>query len=251
MAINVFGTFSGGHPGDLVAHDLTLGSFGITPVKDDFLFACYVIAAGSSVARFPSIRDTDDTLWLTANAILTFNDTRTVSMLVAYKKMGNTPNTQVRFTEAVGGGTGAVTDAGAYALAAIRGLDPYNPFGTVVTAGASNSSTADPPNVTPQMLNQMYLFFGGCAAATGTAYTSGMTAIDADHGVDTNDANAAVAWQLFSGLSALNPAAFGNVPAGTTSNSWAGLALPLRPAVSPPPRPVRNQFRMQNRRRAA
>lgn len=225
--------------GTTSAQTVTLGSLtggdtgDTTPQAGDLVIVTYAI--GSTVARTPTIATPGGgAAYTNANAVLTQSDNFDASMLVAYKFMGGTPDTQVTLSE-TGGGTGNIADAGAYTIQVFRGVDSSTPLDVaVVTGGAANSSAVDPGQITPSTAGAIVVAMGAAASGTGSTMTSSdLTDFVATSRADTNDISIGAGYSTWA-AGALNPAAFGNIPAGTTANSWVSLTIALRPLVTTP-----------------
>jgi hypothetical protein len=225
--------------GTTSAQTVTLGSLtggdtgDTTPQAGDLVIVTYAI--GSTVARTPTIATPGGgAAYTDANAVLTQADNFDASMRVAYKFMGGTPDTQVTLSE-TGGGTGNIADAGAYTIQVFRGVDTSTPLDVaVVTGGAANSSAVDPGQITPSTAGAIVVAMGAAASGTGSTMTSSdLTDFVATSRADTNDISIGAGYSTWA-AGALNPAAFGNIPAGTTANSWVSLTIALRPLVTTP-----------------
>jgi hypothetical protein len=233
------GSRTAGFAGTLSAQTVSLGSLtggdtgDTTPQAGDLVVVTYAI--GSTVARTPTIATPGGgAAYTNANAILRQADNFDVSMLVAYKFMGGTPDTQVTLSEGVGGGTGSTADAGRYTIQVFRGVDTSTPLDVaVVTGGAANSSAVDPGAITPTTTGAIVVAMGAAASGTGSTMTSTLTDFVAGSTADTNDISIGAGYSTWA-AGALNPAAFGNIPAGTTANSWVSLTIALRPSVTTP-----------------
>jgi hypothetical protein len=237
--ILLVGYQKGSFAGTTSAQDITfalVGGLATTPAAGDLVIATYAI--GSTVTRTPNIRNSAGTAYGEAmGGALTQADNFDVSQITLGRFMPGTPETVIRFTEATGGGTGDVADAGAYAILVLRDVDPTTVLDVAaVTAGAANSSTVNPGSITPTTLGAVIVIAGSAASATGATFTAPYLAPGpalSGTQADTNDISLLMGFRSWM-TGAYDGAAFGSVPAGTTANSWACVTLAIRPAPTTP-----------------
>lgn len=237
--IGIVGAMSGNFAGTVSAQDITYaltGGLGAdaasTPAAGDLVIIGYGI--GSTVQRFPVIRDTGGTDYPNDHANLTRSDNFDHSFRVMSKVMGGTPDTQFRLTETVGGGTGNIADGGAYYVIVLRRCASTFLDVAVVTAGAISSSTVNPGSITPTTAGALLVIIGGAASATGSNYTASyLTDFRATFATDTNDSSIGGGYRFWT-TGAYDGANFGNVPAGTTANSWNSITMAIRPLTQTP-----------------
>ena len=227
------GKQSGSFAGTTTAQDITfdlIGGCAKVPDAGDLVVAAY--AVGSTADRSLAIRNTSATDYTLAGTELYQDDTFDCNLRVAYRFMPGTPETAIRFTETVSGGTGNAADAGTYTIHVFRFVDATTPMDvTVVTAGNINSRTVDPGSITPTTTGAWIYVAGAGAGGTGGTYTSsylnGFTAVTR---VDTNDSFMGAGYIRWTS-GAYNPAAFAGGGTTTTNDSWNAVTLALRPAT--------------------
>ena len=232
MAVTYVGGQGAGFAGTTSAQTITFSltnGLASTPAAGDLVIITYFI--GSTVARSQAIRNTS-TVDYSLMADLTQSDTFDANQRSAYRFMPSTPETQFVLTETVGGGTGSTSDAGRYTVHVFRGVDTNTPMDVaVVTAGAVSSSAVDPPSITPTTTGAMIYIAGGAASGTGSTMTAAyLTDFRAGSTADTNDASIGAGYLAWDNVNPYNGAAYGNIPTGTTANSWTCIAAALRPA---------------------
>lgn len=156
-------------------------------------------------------------------------DTRSTNMAVAYKVMGDTPDTTVSLST-----SSAVGYPLLYAIHAWRGVNAATPLDVAATtATGSNFGRPDCPAITPVTAGAVVLACGlagdgGTTTAVFTAPTgmgnlSTFTAVGTIAGADVGIASAVWAGGAY------DPAAFGG-GSNSTSDSWCAATLALRPA---------------------
>lgn len=233
MAISYVGGQIAGFAGTTSAQTINFGLTGglaAAPAAGDLVIISYCI--GSTVERFPAIRNTSAVNYTTAGAKITVADTFDVTLLVAYRFMPSPTETQFLLTETVGGGTGNAADAGHYTVHVFRDVDASTPLDVAaVTASAASSRVANPGAITPTTAGAWVYVSGGAASGTGGTYTCpDMTDFRAGSTVDTNDAQIGSGFRVWT-TGAYDPPAFGGGGTTTTSDAWAAVTLALRPAV--------------------
>lgn len=240
MAILYVGGMGNGFAGTTTAQDITFaltnGSNSV-PAPGDLVIIAYFI--GSTVDRSLAIRTTGGVDYTLMGSELTQSDTFDANLRVAYRFMPATADTQFRLTETVGGGTGSTADAGRYTVHVFRNVDTSTPMDVAVqTTGGIDSSAVNPPSITPTTAGAYVYAAGGAASGTGSTMTSSnLTDFRAGSTADTNDASIGAGYAVWTS-GAFDPAAYGNIPGGTTANSWCALTAALRPAAEFPLEPV-------------
>lgn len=202
------------------------------PAAGDLVVIAYTV--GSTVDRSLAIRNTSAVDYTLAGSELNAADTFDVNLRVAYRFMPGTPETQFVLTETVGGGTGAITDAGRYTVHVFRGVDPAVIDVAVTTATGIDSRVANPPTITPSTPGAWIYVCGAAASATGGTYTAGyLTDFRAGSTADTNDAQIGAGYVVWTS-GAYDPAAFGAGGTSTTNDSWAAVTMSLRHLATTP-----------------
>ncbi len=199
-----------------------VGGIGTKPVKGDVVIVAF--STGSTVNRDLVIAG------FTEIADLYADDTYDTNLAVAYKVMGDTPDTSVTLT----GGSLNTADAYAVAIHVWRNVDPITPLDvTSTTATASNSGLANPPAITPVTQGAFVIVIGAAAHASGTHYfaspESAVTTFFTAGADDTNDATVGMGVYREWTSGAYDPAAFRLTVADSGSNSWAAVTMALRP----------------------
>ena len=166
---NVTFSFSGGsnttpQAGDLVVVTIVVGTQGRTP-------SLSIAAQGYTVLT-------------QQNANGTTYDT---SMVVAYKRMGSTPDTLVTMPS-----TGNVQDAQRWTIQCFRGVDATTPMdATAVPATGTGTGRPNPGAILPVTTGAWVTIHGGGSAGTGANYTAPAnftTNFRTGFTADTNDA---------------------------------------------------------------
>lgn len=181
---------------------------------------------GSTVARTLTI-----TTGYTQLASLTIADTYDANLVVAYKRMGGTPDTTVTVSA-----TGATADSGAVALQVWRYVDQYAPIDVAVaTATSTNSVLADPPVITPATAGAMIIAGGAGAhnAGVATYSSSDLRNFITVGGINnTNDVTVGMGSRAGGSGSAFNPAAFTFSAGNSGQYSWCAVTLVLCPVLN-------------------
>lgn len=225
----------GGFAGTTTAQTITFaltGGLDTTPAVNDLVIITYAI--GSTADRSLAIRNTGATDYTLMGSELYQNDTFDSNQRTAYRFMPVTPETQFVLTETVTGGTGNAADAGEYTVHVFRGVDLTTPMDVaVVTAGAIDASAVNAAAITPTTAGAWIYASGAAASTTGSTMTSSdLTAFKAGTTVGTNDISLGAGYKVWTS-GAFDPAALGNIPAGTTANSWTAITAALRPSATP------------------
>jgi hypothetical protein len=234
MAIQYVGSAASGKVGATTGNSTVALNTGLTGG-----IASAVAAGDLVIAVFGSSSTADRTLSIT-DGTNAYTDVATeqyasstfdANMRVAYKFMGDTPDTSTTF-----GPTGAATDAGATAVYVFRGVDPTTPLDgvTPVPGSATNTSRVVPPDITPSTAGAFPVFAGAAAHNGGVdTFTSGdLTGFLTNGGAnDTNDVTIGIGHINNWTTGATNAATWGHSQADSTSFSWVGLAFVLRAKV--------------------
>lgn len=156
------------------------------------------------------------------------NDNYDTNLVVAYKFMGGTPDTNFVLT----GGTLSSNDAGAVAIQVWRGVNQTTPLDvTETTATGTNSVLCNPPAITP-VTEGAVIVSGGAGrpeVESGTYSSSDLTAFLTAFGSDINDVVIGLGYYVWTSGS-FDPAQFTYSISDSTNNSWAAVTLALRPA---------------------
>lgn len=208
---------TGGIASSAAAGDLVIAVFGTGATANNTL----AITDGS----------TDYTL---IDSELYQDDTFDTNLRVAYKFMGGSPDASTTF-----GPTGNANDAGAMGVYVFRGVDPTTPLDVAAVSGqAADTSRVVPPDITPSTAGA-YVAVVGAAAHNGGVDTFTTTNFLFDFFTqggtnDTNDVTIGAA--LFDDWTsgATNYATWGHSQTDSTSFSWAGITLALRPEATTP-----------------
>lgn len=218
------GGYTQGFVGDTLDITISLtsltGGIASAPAANDFVVVYY--GTGASDARALSISG------YTQAALLYANDLYDANLLVAYKRMGATPDTSLVLT----GGTLNVAEAGAVSILVWRNVNATTPMDvTPVTVTGINSSLCNPSAITP-ITSGAYIVAGGSAgysATTAYIFTSpDLTGFISSGGNDSYDVAVGAGYKQWTS-GAFDPGAF-SITGNSTNNSWAAVTLALRPA---------------------
>lgn len=197
------------------------GGAASAPADGDLVVVYYGIS--STVTRTPSITTSGYTEAGTASGLDAYDS----YLLVSYKRMTSTPDTQVTV-----GATGSTSDAGAVAVQVWRGVDSLLPLEQAgVGANGSNSVLCNPPAITPVTPGVIVVAGGVGAHNAGvcTFSSSDLSNFLTVGGPDSsNDATIGVGSRAWSG-GAINPAAFTFSASSSLSFSWAAVTIALLP----------------------
>jgi hypothetical protein len=206
ITITFGGNLTGGIASSASANDLVLVYFGTGSASDRNL----VVAGYTEVAE------------------LFAADESSTNLVVAYKFMGGTPDTNFILT----GGTLSTADGGAVAVQVWRNVNVSTPLDVTPTTNTQiNTVLCNPPPITP-VTSGAYIVSGGAGAHTRGVRTYGSSDlsgfITVGSGNDTYDATVGVGYkQWVSG--AFDPATFTFSEADSTTFSCAAVTLALRP----------------------
>lgn len=225
------GGFAGTTSAQTITFALTGGEDSV-PAANDLVIITYSV--GSTADRSLAIRNTGATDYTLMGSELYQNDTFDSNQRTAYRFMPSTPETQFLLTETVSGGTGNIADAGEYTVHVFRGVDLATPMDVaVVTTGGINASAVNAASITPTTSGAWIYVAGAAASGTGSTMTSSdLTAFSAGSTADTNDISLGAGYKVWTS-GAFDPAAYGNIPGGTTANSWTAVTAALRPSATP------------------
>jgi hypothetical protein len=155
------------------------------------------------------------------------NDTIDTNLKVAYKFMEATPDTNFVLDD----GTQDAGDAGAVAVQVWRNVDKTMPLDVLTTTATGiNSVLCNPPAITP-ITAGAYIVAGGAGgndAGAQTFSSSNLTGFISSGGNDTRDVTIGLGYKEWTS-GAFDPAAFTFSDQDSTSFSWAGVTLALRP----------------------
>lgn len=192
-----------------------------------------VFGTGATADRTLAITDGSNNYTL-IDSELYQDDTLDTNLRVAYKFMGGTPDASTTF-----GPTGDANDSGAMAVYVFRGVDPTTPLDVAAVSGqAADTSRVVPPDITPSTAGA-YVVIVGAAAHNGGVDTFTSTDLIADFATqggtnDTNDVTIGVGHIDNWTSGATNAATWGHSQTDSTSFSWAGITLALRPEATTP-----------------
>ena len=213
----------------LVDLDLTAltGGAGSTALENDVVVVCGVI----SDLVIPSMTTSGYTTATSGSA----NDTEDTALIVAYKVMGATPDTQAR-VNFTGGGAG---DASAAIAFVFRGVDTTTPLDVTPTISqVTNTVLADPPSITTATGGKgaILMGIGGGGHANGVqtySDTAGdYTTFFSIGSNSTNDATLGVGYALaVSDGTTYNPSAFTFSGSDNVAYSNVAVSLILRGTI--------------------
>jgi hypothetical protein len=158
------------------------------------------------------------------------NATYDANFIVAWKRMGATPDTEVACTSDVGSASAGVVGI-AYVL---RGVNTTTAIDvTTTTATGTGSMTPDGPGITPVTAGALVVVCGYGAYVNDAAVTapSGYSNHEQDTAGSTWGGFVAVASKAWSGSGEEDPAAWTDVLAAS-SGSWCAVTVALRPPVA-------------------
>lgn len=146
------------------------------------------------------------------------------NLVVAYKEMGEVPDTTILLT----GGTRSANDAGVVVIHVFRNVDPTTILTT--TAPATTSVICNPPAVTPTVAGS-YIVAGGAGAhsrGTITYSSSDLTAFLSSGADDTHDSTVGAGYKEWTS-GEFDPAAFTFGSTNSSGFSSAAVTLVLQP----------------------
>lgn len=232
MAITFVGYATNTGTSSTIAVDINgtlTGGIGSSPQEGDLIIA-FATSSYNTILTL-SASGNNSGAFTTEVASFRGNDTWDANAAVFRQFAGSTPDTSI----SVSRGLPNAAYGGLAIVLVWRGVDATTPIDvTSVTATGTSASHPDCPSITPVTSGAKILALGaGTQGSTGSAFTvpSGMTSIVSSLGDGTtSDIGSFVAsFDWTSG--AYDPAA---ATGGTTStsSSWAGITLALRPAPS-------------------
>ena len=166
--------------------------------------------------------------YTTIASLFADNVTEDSNLIVAYKFMGPTPDTDVVIPR-----TGFGTDSEAVAIQIWRGIDSNNPLDVAaVTNTQLTSGIPNPPAITPVTTGAKIVVAAGTAHAGGTdtfgaTYLTNFLTIGAN---DDNDTTVGMGWLTWPG-GTYDPAAWTFTQADSTTYSSNSVTFALRPAT--------------------
>lgn len=161
------------------------------------------------------------------------DDSRDANGAVAYKIMGATPDTSVVLAN-----PGALSTNSFVACVQVwRGVDQATPIDATTTeAEGTNSSVSNSPSITTVTDNALVVSVGvntGAAADVAVTSPAGYTN-QTEHSTDPGTSiRVMMASKIVASHGAEDPAAWGGITT-TTSDSWLGFTVALRPAATTP-----------------
>lgn len=167
--------------------------------------------------------------YTTIASLFADNATEDSNLIVAYKFMGPTPDTDVVIPR-----TGFITDSEAVAIQVWRGIDTNNPLDVAaVTNTQLTSGIPNPPAITPVTEGAIIV------VAAGTAHSGGADTFGATYlnnfltvgGNDDNDTTVGMGWLTWPG-GAYDPAAWTFTQADSTTYSSNSVTFALRPTTT-------------------
>jgi hypothetical protein len=198
------------------------GGSDTAPSAGDFVVVYYGTGSNST-ARTISVGSSYTNL-----TKLLGSDTYDTHLVVGYKFMGGTPDTNVTVS-----GTGNIADAGAGVIHVFRGVDETTPLDvTAVPANASNSVLCNPAAITPTTAGAWVVAGGAGAHIAGaeTYSSSNLTSFRSQGESDTYDVTVGAGLFTTWTSGAFDPAAFTFSDGNATSYSWAAYTIALRPS---------------------
>jgi len=208
------------------------GGIGTSPQEGDIVVVFSGFANTASSA--PAVSGNSSGAYQAATAAQHVNDTWDTEFRSFYQKMGATPDTTLTITRATNTAYG-----GATVVQVWRGCDPTNPFiGAATPASGTNGAALNPPAYNPAVTDSIIIAGGaGTMPSAGTAgYTgiSGMSNTVTRYGDGTTaDISVIMASYEYAGAS-YDPATATGGTQNSTSSSWAGVTLALRPVTATP-----------------
>lgn len=197
------------------------GGISSSVANDDLVIAAFCTGSGSE--RNLIITDGANPYTLIGSELFS-SDTQCTNLRVTYKFVSG--DTATTF-----GPTTNSNDAGAMAVSVYRGVDKANPFDvTEVSAIGNNSPYPNAPAITPVTPGALVVVIGG-ASPFNVANLSASELSGYIHGraTDTYYANLGIGYYPWvSG--AYDPAAFTFGASSDSRDSWAAMAVALRPA---------------------
>jgi hypothetical protein len=155
------------------------------------------------------------------------NAGRDSNLIVAYKFMGPSPDTQVTIER-----TDSGDDAGAVVIQAYRGVNLENPFDGVTTVGFGNTVIPTPPDITPITTGAKIVIVGGGGHSRGGSVTYGSNLsnfLSISRDANVNDAIIGMGHVDWAG-GTYDPASFTFSGSDNTSNfASTAVTMALRP----------------------
>lgn len=149
-------------------------------------------------------------------------DTVTMSLSVAYKLMGASPDTSVTCL-----GSGDTLDATSYVVMAFRGVDTSSPLDATSVAAAGVSGAVNSPSITTVTDGAAVISCGIQTASDSTVTPpSGYGNAVVQNQSDSFSCTAMAAWKQISPAGAENPAAWADI----ASSTWVAASVALRPS---------------------
>lgn len=206
-----------------------VGGLSSAPIKGDLVVVAF--SAGSTADRAITVAGNNSgTYTQIAELYSVATTTYDTNLEVAYKVMGDTPDTSLSFTVT----TAATSDAYAVAVHVWRFVDETTPLDvTSTTATASGSALANPPAITPVTPGSYVLPIAAAAHASGAQYflspEDAVVTFFSNGGNSTNDVTVGIGAYREWTTGAYDPAAWRFSTTNPTSGSWAAVTVALRP----------------------
>lgn len=159
-------------------------------------------------------------------AVLEDNFSPAINGVVAWKRMGASPDTTVVIDGSVGGSSNGV----AASAIVLRGVHLTTPIDATTTVTTNFGTNPDPPSITTVTDGAaVVVFMGAGVNDSSITVPSGYGNLSSINSNDSLPVSSAVAWRLKSPAGSENPPAF----TGVSSGDWSALTVALRPAPAP------------------
>lgn len=144
------------------------------------------------------------------------------NMLVGYKMMGSTPDSNVTVNAS------ATTRGWSIAIAVFRGVNQTTPFDAAFTTASSTASMPNPPAITPVTVGSVVVSgaIGSASGSSGVFASSDLSGFFTASGTLSNSNTVGVGYSDWTGGS-FDPSVFTGT---TTQSAWSALTLALKPA---------------------
>lgn len=190
--------------------------------EDDFVLVCHTLPNNTTLA--PNII-TDGYTSLRLDYI---NSTYDINFRVAYKRMGQTPDSNVTLNSANSISVGTLS--GVYIF---RNVDVNTPIDVTSTTANGTGNLINPVAITPVTKNSVIVVFGASAIAGTGLYT--IPDLENAQSVTINESNSdgAFGMGIYSRWTsgAFDPAAWTNTNSTSTSYSYSTITIALRPQL--------------------
>lgn len=230
--IEFLGAIANSYPGTTsqVTEDFT--SSKLPPLKeDDFLIIVYGCGHTASVSL--SIINSG---WTTLSSNYINATTADTNMIVAYKKMGSTPDSNVIVSSA-----GSTAASPGFVIMAFRNVDTSNPFDVANTSSsATNTHLVNPAAITPVTKNAVIVCAGFGATIDPQAPVNRFTTLFSSSDLenftscgygDTTDGVCGMGLYTRWTSGAFDPVAWTSSSSDATSQSYQSVTMALRPQL--------------------